>query len=83
MKRREALVSLVVSGAVAALPACSSPAPATGLSEAQLRAMLRLNGLELRPGESSAVLASFNGSRFTTAVDPGIQPTDFDADVDA
>jgi hypothetical protein len=83
MKRRDALKSLVVSGAAAALPAGASTAPTTELSEDQLRAMLRLVGMELRAGEGAAILASFNGNRFTADVDPAIQATDFDADVDA
>jgi hypothetical protein len=43
--------------------------------------MLRLVGMELGAGEGAAVLASFNGNRFTADVDPKIQPTDFDADL--
>ena len=58
MKRREALKSLVVSGAAAALPAGAGTEP-TELSEDQLRAMLRLVGMELGAGEGAAVLASF------------------------
>jgi hypothetical protein len=81
MKRRDALKSLVVSGAAAALPAGAGTEP-TELSEDQLRAMLRLVGMELGAGEGAAVLASFNGNRFTADVDPKIQPTDFDADLD-
>ncbi len=82
MRRRDALKSLMVSGAAAALPAGASPALTTELSEDQLRAKLRLVGMELKAGEGAAVLASFNGNRFTAEVDPRIQPADFDADVD-
>lgn len=82
MKRRDALKSLVVSGAAAALPANASAASNTELSEEQLRAMLHLVGMELRAGEGAAVLASFKDNRFTADVDPKIQATDFDADVD-
>lgn len=82
MKRRDALRSLVGSGAVAAFPTSAITAPTTDLSEEQLRAVLRMDGMELRAGEGAAILASFNGNRFTGAVDPTIQPADFDADVD-
>ena len=82
MKRRDALRSLVVSSAAAAFPVAASTAPTTELSEEQIRAMLRLVGIELRAGEGAAVLDSFNNARFTIEVDPRIQPADFDADVD-
>lgn len=82
MKRRDALKSFVVSGAAVALPAAATAPPTTELSEDQLRAMLRLVGMELRPGEGAAVFASFKASRFTLDVDPKVQTTDFDADVD-
>jgi hypothetical protein len=83
MKRRDVLVTLAMSGAVAMLPDCARVEAAPGvLTEEQMRALLRLNGLDLSPGEGPAVLASFNSSRFPAAVDPTIQPTDFDADVD-
>lgn len=83
MKRRDVLVTLAASGAAAMLPACTRETPKEGLSDAEMRAMLRLNGMDLDPGEGPAVLASFTGSRFPAVVDPTIQPqSDFDADVD-
>lgn len=83
MKRRDALVSLAVSGAVAILPSCARVgASPDNLTEGQMRAILRLNGLDLKPGEGAAVLASLMSSRFPASVDPTIQPTDFDPDVD-
>ena len=84
MKRREVLVSMALSGAAMALPGCAKvQAPAEGLSEDQLRAMLQLNGMDLQPDEAPKVRASFLAGRFTTAVDPAVQPqSDFDADVD-
>ena len=83
MKRRDAVVSLAITGAAALLPACTRvQASSDSLTEDQMRAMLRLNGLDLQPGEAAAILASFNSSRFSVAVDPTVQPTDFDADVD-
>jgi hypothetical protein len=83
VKRRDALITLAVSGAAAILPACATDAKKEGLSEAEMRAMLRLNGMDLGPGEGAAVLASFMGGRFPATVDPTIQPqSDFDADVD-
>ena len=72
-----------MTGAIAILPDCTPvEASAEALSEAQMRAMLRLNGLDLKPEEARAVLASFTSSRFPATVDPTIQPTDFDPDVD-
>lgn len=72
-----------MSGAVAILPDCASVAPSPGaLTDEQMRALLRLNGLDLTAGEGPAVLASFTASRFPATVDPTIQPVDFDADVD-
>jgi hypothetical protein len=83
VKRRDALVTLAVSGAATAWPGCASKVPGEGLSDPQMRAMLRLNGMDLRPGEGPQVLASFNASRFPATVDPTIQPqSDFDASVD-
>jgi hypothetical protein len=84
MKRRDALVSMALSGAAVVLPGCATSRSEGGvLSEEQLRAMLQLTGMDLQPGEAPAVLASFTGSRFTAAVDPTTQPqSDFDADVD-
>jgi hypothetical protein len=86
MQRRDALASLAVSGAGILLGACSTPSAAgEGPSEAQIGILLRqLTGYELRPGEGAKVLASLQGSRYTGAVDPTIQPqSDFDPDVDA
>jgi hypothetical protein len=72
-----------MSGAIAILPDCARVDAAPGaLTEEQMRSLLRLNGLDLSPGEGPAVLASFASARFPAAVDPTIQPTDFDADVD-
>ena len=83
MKRRDALVALAMSGAIAILPDCARvEAAPSALTEEQMRALLRLNGLDLTAAEAPAVLASFTASRFPAAVDPTIQPTDFDADVD-
>jgi len=82
MKRRDALKSLVVSGAAVAVPAGANATTTGELSEEQLRAMLRLVGMELGAGEGAAVLATFNRARFTMPVDPTIQSADFDADVD-
>ena len=84
MKRRDALMALGVSGIALALPGCASPqASSGGLSEDQLEAMLRLNGMTLEAGEGPAVLASFTANRFPTVVDPAIQPQcDFDPEVD-
>lgn len=67
-----------------ALPGCAAPVGAPGaLTDDQLRAMLRLNGVDLGPDEGPKVLASFAGSRFTAVVDPMIQPnSDFDPAVD-
>jgi hypothetical protein len=83
VRRRDVLLSLAMTGAIAVLPDCAPVEASTdSLSEAQMRAMLRLNGLDLKPDEAGAVLASFTSSRFPGAVDPTIQPTDFDPDVD-
>jgi hypothetical protein len=84
MKRRDALLALGASGMVIVLPGCAGPqASSGGLSEDQLEAMLRLNGMSLAPGEGPAVLASFTANRFATVVDPTIQPQcDFDPEVD-
>jgi hypothetical protein len=83
VKRRDVLVTIAASGAAAMLPACSGEAPTEGLSDVEMRGMLRLNGMDLGPGEGAAIRASFVGSRFPAAVDPTIQPqSDFDADVD-
>jgi hypothetical protein len=84
VKRRDALVSIAWSGAALVLPGCaSSQASHEGLSDDQLRAMLQLNGMDLQPGEGPKVLASFTAGRYTTAVDPTVQPqSDFDPDVD-
>jgi hypothetical protein len=86
MKRRDALIALGASGIVVALPDCRG-APATSggeaLSEGQIDAMLKLNGMSLGPGEGPAVLASFVGNRFAAVPDPAIQPQcDFDPEVD-
>jgi hypothetical protein len=76
-------MTLAVSGAAAMVPACTSEPPKEGLADLEMRAMLRLNGMDLAPGEGPRVLASFTASRFPAAVDPTIQPqSDFDADVD-
>jgi hypothetical protein len=83
VKRRDVLVTLAASGAVAILPACARQTRKEGLSDAEIGAMLRLNGMDLDPGEGAAVRASFMGSRFPATIDPTIQPqSDFDADVD-
>jgi hypothetical protein len=85
VKRRDALMSIAISGVAVALPACrtSEVAPAGSLTEDQMRAVLRLNGMDLEPGEAPSVLASFAGSRFATPVDPAIQPqSDFDPEVE-
>ena len=85
MNRREAVVSVAMAGVAIALPGCAvSGNQGSGvLTDEQMRAMLRLNGMDLEPGEGPKVLASFVGSRFTAQVDPTIQPqADFDADVD-
>ena len=48
-----------------------------------MQAMLRLNGMDLDPGEGPKVLASFTANRFAVLVDPTIQPnSDFDPAVD-
>ena len=85
MKRREALVSIALSGTTILLPGCApSPAPADTLSERDIQALLRLQGVTLEPGEGAHVLTSFMSSRFTTAVDPTVQPqSDFDPEVDS
>ncbi len=84
MKRRDALVSIAASGAGMLLGACAAPpAPDGDLSDEQLGALLRLAGYQMAPGEGAKILASFKGNRFTTDVDPTIQPqSDFDPDVD-
>jgi hypothetical protein len=84
VRRRDAVVSIAVSGAALVLGGCAtSQAPHDGLPEEQLRALLQLNGMDLQPGEGPKVLASFTSNRYTAAVDPMIQPqSDFDADVD-
>jgi hypothetical protein len=83
MKRREALVSLAVSGAALIAPAYGREVSPKDLSDEQIRAMLRLNGLDLAPGEGAKVRASLALNRFVIPVDPSLQPADFDADVDA
>jgi hypothetical protein len=86
MLRRDALASLAASGAGLLLAGCK---PASPLADAlapviDVGALLHaLTDYTLRPGEGPAVLASFQGARFTTPVDPTIQPTDFDPEVDA
>jgi hypothetical protein len=84
VNRRDALLSIAVCGAVLALPACVVPESPSGLlSDGQMSAMLRLNGMDLGPGEGPKVLASFRANRFTASVDPMIQPnSDFDPAVD-
>jgi hypothetical protein len=85
MQRRDALASLMTSGAGLLLGACSSPpASSEGPSEAQIGVLLQqLTGYTLRPGEGAKVQASLDGNRFTAAVDPTIQPqSDFDPDID-
>jgi hypothetical protein len=53
------------------------------LSDDQIEAMLKLNGMSLEPGEGPAILASFVGNRFAAVPDPAIQPQcDFDPEVD-
>jgi hypothetical protein len=83
LKRRDALVAMAASGVAIVLPGCASPRPTSGaLTDDQMRAMLRLNGMDLAPGEGPRVLASFTGNRYAAAVDPAIQPNcDFDPDV--
>jgi hypothetical protein len=85
MKRRDALVSLAVSGAGVLWAGCgANQAPTAGLTEQQVGLLVReLTGSELQPGQASQVLASLKGNRFTADVDPTIQPqSDFDADTD-
>jgi hypothetical protein len=85
MLRRDAIASLAVSGAGMLLGGCTAkPAPAEGSSAIDIGSLLhQLTDYTLRPGEGAAVLASMQSNRFTTTVDPTIQPTDFDADSDA
>ena len=84
MKRRDALLSLAMSVAVAAVSSWPAPARANqGLSEEQLGTLLgQMVGLELRPGEAPKVLASIRLNRFTRRVEPTIQPHDFDPELD-
>jgi hypothetical protein len=84
MKRRDALVSLAVSGAGVLWAGCGGQEPSGGLSEQQVGLLVHeLTGSELQPGQASQVLASLKGNRFTADVDPTIQPqSDFDADTD-
>jgi hypothetical protein len=85
VKRRDAVVSIAISGAGLALGACRGAPPAAGeLTDGELQAWVRqVDGYTLRPGEAQAILASFKGNRFTAEVDPAIQPqSDFDADVE-
>ncbi len=86
MLRRDALASLAASGAGLLIGGCkpSSPLADATAPAIDVGSMLhQLTDYTLRPGEAPAVLASFQGNRFTTAVDPTIQPADFDADTDA
>lgn len=84
MKRREALVSLAVSGASVVLTACATgQVSSAGPSEDQVRLLVRaLDGVDLQPGQAPQVLASLKANRFTADVDPTIQPADFDPDLD-
>jgi hypothetical protein len=85
MLRRDALATLAVSGAGILLGGCSpAAAPVDAASPIDIGSLLhQLTDYTLRPNEGSAVLASLQGNRFTAAVDPTIQPTDFDAETDA
>jgi hypothetical protein len=85
MLRRDAIASLAVSGAGILLGGCTpAHAPESAASGIDVGSLLhQLTDYSLRPGEGAAVLASLQGNRFTAAVDPTIQPTDFDADADA
>jgi hypothetical protein len=84
VKRREALLSVAVTAAGMAMGCSGEHADGAELSDAQVDLMLRhLAGYQLGPGEGAHVRQSFAGSRFTTAVDPTIQPqADFDPAVD-
>lgn len=76
---------MALSGTTMLLPGCMpSQVPADSLSERDLHALLRLQGVALEPGEGTHVLTSFMASRFNTAVDPTVQPqSDFDPEVDS
>ncbi len=84
VNRRSALLTIAMSGTAILLPACEAPKSRSALlSDDQMQAMLRLNGMDLAPGEGPKVLASFTANRFTASVDATIQPnSDFDPDVD-
>ncbi len=83
MLRRDAIASLAVSSAGILLGACTH-APAETASTIDIGSLLhQLTDYTVRPGEGAPVLASLQGNRFTAAVDPTIQPADFDAETDA
>ena len=84
VNRRHALLTIAMSGTAIALPGWDIPESQSGLlSDNQMQAMLRLNGMDLGPGEGPKVLASFTANRFAAPVDPTIQPnSDFDPGVD-
>lgn len=84
MLRRDAIASLAVSGAGILLGGCTpthAPDPTSAIDIGSL--LHDLTDYTLRPGEGAGVLGSMRANRFTIAVDPTIQPTDFDADSDA
>jgi hypothetical protein len=83
MLRRDAIASLAVSSAGILLGGCThaSPEAASAIDIGSL--LHQLTDYTVRPGEGASVLASLQGNRFTAAVDPTIQPADFDADCDA
>jgi hypothetical protein len=84
MLRRDAIASLAVSGAGILLGGCTPAHAPEAASAIDIGSLLhQLTDYTLRPNEGSAVLASLQGNRFTAAVDPTIQPTDFDAETDA
>ena len=85
MRRRDALLSLAISGAVAATSSWPASAQAEQmLSEEQLAMLLRqMVGMELRPDEAPKVLASLRLNRLTRRVEPTIQPQDFDPELES
>jgi hypothetical protein len=85
VKRRDLVVSLAASGLGIALgPWVAAGRPNEELSEEQLRMILReLAGFDLPAAEAPKVLAAFKLNRFTTKVDPIVQPqADFDPEVE-
>ena len=84
MLRRDAIASLAVSSAGILLGGCTPGHAPKAASAIDIGSLLhQLTDYTVRPGEGASVVESLQANRFTAAVDPTIQPTDFDAESDA